>query len=346
MLERKIRKKTVANNVRTMLKSGIISATILVAISTMFSPEIDMFIVIVNFLSGLIIGTLVPGIYLFSIKMVIKSEKIKELPYYMFIFIHWIILLIATFLIYLLVGSILFREYVWLSSNIQIAFIMAFFIAIIFTSDTILKQFLGNRFVKDIITGKYHEPKEKRVIMMFIDMANSSAIAEQLSHGEFYRMLNFFFGISEKCAFLFNGEIYKYLGDGVIIVWDSSDENYLNTYDFIKEFDEEINRCQKYFNEKYGAELEYTMGLHEGMAIVGELGDVKKELGYWGDTVNTVQRIQGMCKEYSVKVIASLSYYKQLIDRRDQPEFKVKIVEDIELKGKENLIDIVCIELE
>lgn len=343
MLEKKIRKKVLSNNIYSMIKSGCVSATLLVALSIMLSSEINVYIVIVNFFSGLFIGFMVPGVYLFSINIFMKYKTFKHIPYYLFILSHCLVLVVATFIIYIMVGYVLFREYVWLSSNIKIALSMSFFIAIFFTADTILKQFLGQGFVKDMLMGKYHEPKEKRIIAMFIDLANSTSIAENLSHREFYGMLNAFFTIVEQCSFLYYGKIYKYLGDGVIIVWDSVDDNFINTYEFMKEFELEVNRSQKYFNEKYGFQLDYTMGLHEGLVLVGELGDVKKELGYWGDTVNTVQRIQSLCKVYTVRSIASCAYYDKLKALVPKIDFEIEFVDNLELKGKENSVDVVCI---
>ena len=56
-------------------------------------------------------------------------------------------------------------------------------------------------------------------------------------------------------------------------------------------------------------------GLHCGPVVTGEMGSVKREIVFLGDTVNTAARIQELCRETGDRVLASA----ELIDRLELP---------------------------
>ena len=56
-------------------------------------------------------------------------------------------------------------------------------------------------------------------------------------------------------------------------------------------------------------------GLHCGPVVTGEMGSVKREIVFLGDTVNTAARIKELCRETGDRVLASAD----LIDRLELP---------------------------
>lgn len=50
---------------------------------------------------------------------------------------------------------------------------------------------------------------------------------------------------------------------------------------------------------------EFKASLHVGKVTVVEIGEVKRDLAYHGDTINTAARIQSMCNEYQKKLLVS-----------------------------------------
>jgi adenylate cyclase len=47
------------------------------------------------------------------------------------------------------------------------------------------------------------------------------------------------------------------------------------------------------------------VAMHAGPVVTGEVGDIKREITYLGDTVNTAARIAGECRQYQALVLAS-----------------------------------------
>jgi class 3 adenylate cyclase len=72
-------------------------------------------------------------------------------------------------------------------------------------------------------------------------------------------------------------------------------------------------------------------GLHCGPLVTGEMGSVKKEIVFLGDTVNTAARIQDLCRQTGDRVLASAD----LIDRLELPPGVAKrSLGDLRLRGK------------
>jgi adenylate cyclase len=65
--------------------------------------------------------------------------------------------------------------------------------------------------------------------------------------------------------------------------------------------------------------------------VTGEMGSVRKEIVFLGDTVNTTARIQELCRETGDRVLASAD----LIDRLELPRGIAKrSLGDLRLRGK------------
>jgi adenylate cyclase len=56
---------------------------------------------------------------------------------------------------------------------------------------------------------------------------------------------------------------------------------------------------------EFGAEPKLRAALHAGPLVVGEMGDLKREIVMLGDTMNTAARIEGACRSLAKDVIAS-----------------------------------------
>jgi adenylate cyclase len=65
--------------------------------------------------------------------------------------------------------------------------------------------------------------------------------------------------------------------------------------------------------------------------VTGEMGSVKKEIVFLGDTVNTAARIQDFCRETGDRVLASAD----LVDRLELPPgVDKRPLGDLRLRGK------------
>ncbi len=185
-----------------------------------------------------------------------------------------------------------------------------------------------------LITGRFYKPREEERIFMFIDLRSSTTIAERLGHYTYSRFIKDCFN-DFAVVDRFNAEIYQYVGDEVVISWPASEiknfRHYLNAF---YAFQEELEKRRNYYEETYGVFPVFKAGTHAGPAIVTEVGVIKREITYHGDTINTAARIQDRCNEFGTTLLVSQELVKHVPKQPDLP-YTFEDVGAISLKGKQ-----------
>lgn len=202
-------------------------------------------------------------------------------------------------------------------------------------------RMLGRNVFYAFFTGKYHKPKEEQRIFMFIDLVSSTAAAEKLGHRKFFAFLNEVFSDISPIIQNHKGTIYKYLGDEIIVTWTMKDgiQKSRCIQSFVKIQKQLEIRAIRY-TKKYGIVPQFRAALHMGKVMVGELGDVKREIAFLGDTVNTTARLQTEAKKRQLKLLISGDLLHSI------PNYKTlnaKSLGTIKLKGKEIPTAIFCV---
>jgi adenylate cyclase len=185
--------------------------------------------------------------------------------------------------------------------EIYISLAISFSLFYIEVSDNIGQGVLINFF-----TGKYHRPIEEERIFMFLDMKDSTAIAEELGHVKYFEMLREYYADLTDPIIEFGGEIYQYVGDEVVVTWkqkkDKINNDCINCFFAMKS--SLSNQANKY-NSEFGLVPTFKAGIHLGSVTTGEIGVIKKEITFSGDVLNTTARIQGLCNKYAVDLLTS-----------------------------------------
>jgi len=181
----------------------------------------------------------------------------------------------------------------------------------------------------NIMAGKYLQPKEENRIILFIDLRNSTPIAEKLGNKYFPFIRDFIFCISAGIM-EHHGHIYQYVGDEIVAWWPSSKKNAKRAIQSLIESRKVININTNVFNSNYDILPEYKAGMHAGKVIVGQVGIAKKELVMSGDTINTASRIRSACTDLNQKFLVS----KDFKDILELPESQIESMGVVDLKGK------------
>jgi len=192
-------------------------------------------------------------------------------------------------------------------------------------------------FIK-ILMGKYRTPKEEERIFMFLDLKNSTTIAERLGHLKYSQFIQDCFYDLNMIVFKYEAEIYQYVGDEAVLTWPYArgiaNNNCVRLF---FEFQQQRQSREGYYLKKYGVYPEFKAGLHGGTLMVAEVGFVKKELAYHGDVINTSARIQAQCNNYNVTLLLS----EKLIQDITLEEFSTsESLGSVLLKGKKKEVKI------
>jgi adenylate cyclase len=199
-----------------------------------------------------------------------------------------------------------------------------------FVSD--VNQLLGQNALMNFITGRYYAPRVESRVFLLIDMEGSTGLAERLGPLSFHRLVNRFIDDLTQPIVAARGEIHRYVGDELIATW-KLEEGITDGRCVAACFgaiDRLASRASDYRRE-FGAAVTVRAGLHCGPVVTGEMGSVKREIVFLGDTVNTAARIQELCRHTGDRVIASA----ELIDRLELPPGVAKrSLGDLRLRGK------------
>lgn len=183
---------------------------------------------------------------------------------------------------------------------------------------------------KDILVGKYYTPKQERRIVMFIDLKDSTPIAERLGHQRYFLFIRDFINLVSIAAIENYGRIYQYVGDEIVVSWPASKLNAGRALKSIIYARKLIQQDNDKFRTKYGEVPAFRSGIHVGEVTVGEVGVVKKDLVISGDTMNTTARIRSACTEFNVHFIVSDDF----IHLASLQNHQYDELGDVDLKGK------------
>ncbi|UTW62493.1 adenylate/guanylate cyclase domain-containing protein [bacterium SCSIO 12741] len=199
-----------------------------------------------------------------------------------------------------------------------------------------ISENLGHQVTINFITGRYHRPKQEYRIFMFLDMKNSTGIAEKIGHVRYFDLLQLYYEIMSDAIIRSKGEVYQYIGDEVVISWLAKDGFENNRciqcfFDLKKVFREKADDFQRQF----GVIPDFKAGAHVGEVTTGEIGALKKQIVYTGDVLNTTARIQSLCKQYESDLLTS---QKLTLGLHLPEEVKSDQIGEILLRGKQKKV--------
>jgi adenylate cyclase len=169
-----------------------------------------------------------------------------------------------------------------------------------------LGRLLGPRILVSLLTGRYHRPREEQRIVLFMDLRGSTQLAEKLGDKQFHRFLNQVFWDITDPVLEAGGEIYRYVGDEIIVTWPvERGARNAACVACVFAIEDALARRRAHYLAEFGAEPGLRAALHAGPLIVGEMGDVKREIVMLGDTMNTTARIESACRTMAKDYIAS-----------------------------------------
>jgi len=193
----------------------------------------------------------------------------------------------------------------------------------------------------DILLGKYIEPKIEHRIVMFMDLKDSTPIAEKLGHQQYFKFIREFIYLISNALIEHGGGIYQYVGDEVVVSWLYEKNNARRCMDALIEARKNLQKRSEHFRRRFGVIPEFRVGIHVGDVTVGEIGVIKKDIAMSGDTMNTTARIRSACSELNQKYVVS----KDFKEKVDLKEWQTESLGVVELKGKNQGIELFSLKI-
>jgi adenylate cyclase len=86
-----------------------------------------------------------------------------------------------------------------------------------------VSRIVGGRTLLDMVLGRYHTPRAEERVFLFVDIVNSTVIAERLGPLAMHRFLGRVFAAAAEPVAEHAGEIYQYVGDEIVVTWPIRD---------------------------------------------------------------------------------------------------------------------------
>ena len=193
----------------------------------------------------------------------------------------------------------------------------------------------------EIITGKYLKPRNEKRIIMFLDLKDSTPIAEQLGHEKYFLFIKDFIHYVSIAVLDNRGMIYQYVGDEVVVTWPYKRSNILKSIQAVIEARKALQRKSDYFRREYSVIPDFRVGLHAGDVTIGEIGIIKKDIAISGEPMNIAARIRSACNELNQKFVVS----KEFFDTGILETWQGESLGEVDLKGVDESIELYALKI-
>ena len=179
--------------------------------------------------------------------------------------------------------------------------------------------------------------KESEVTILFSDIRGFTSMSEKLNPTEIVKLLNKYFKSMIDVVFKYNGTLDKIVGDELMVLYGvplkADDDTHNAVKTAIKMFIALDKFNQKIVKEGYKP-FKIGIGINKGKAVSGNIGS-EQQMNYTviGDTINLGARLCSHAK--SGEILISKSVKDAIGDN-----YNFKSIPSIEVKGKENAIDV------
>ena len=201
-----------------------------------------------------------------------------------------------------------------------------------------ITNIIGRRAFLNFVTGRYHAPVEENRFVLFVDIAGSTGLAEQLGGVAIHRFLDLTFRLLSLAVVDYGGEILNYVGDEVIVTWPERngviDCRPLRCFVAMRD---ELSRAAGQFKREFAAVPRIRGSLHFGPVIVGEIGDIKRAIVFNGDVMNTAARLEELSRSVEGGFLASRAAMERF---GSDPPFAVRDLGRMSIRGRAEGIDV------
>jgi len=205
-------------------------------------------------------------------------------------------------------------------------------LATILTNFSRLVSFkIGRGILTDFFLGQYHQPKQRERVFVFIQVTNAEVVLRNSKIEAYHQFINELFREISIIAMRHNGYVYEYVDDQIILYWKCDRRGPIPVISFYQEVSRGIQAQGAYFMRIYNLIPVLQWGAHGGKVIQAEIGELKTEIVFHGDVLNTAARIAAIERTDHRTLIFSQYVFDNVDKREGVP---IHPIETIELRGK------------
>jgi adenylate cyclase len=227
------------------------------------------------------------------------------------------------------------RRFMTSFTDAHLIYALPFFVVVAVLIQFVLQmnRMIGTNVVRYFVAGVYHRPQAEERIFLFVDLERSTHVAERLGSAQYFELLRRFADQLTEPVLETDGEIYQYAGDEVVVTWPmKAGVHAANCVRCFFAIRAAVERDRARYEETFGVVPRFRGGLHGGTVTAGELGDLKQQIVFVGDILNTAARLEEYAKQTGLDLVVSGAVLERIVL---PPRVRAAPCGDLTIRGKE-----------
>ena len=216
-------------------------------------------------------------------------------------------------------------------------FVLSILVAIVYE----LTRLIGIRVLFNVLLGRYRRPTREQRVLLFLDLAGSTTLAEKMGELRVQDLLTRFFYDIDAAITAHGGEVHAYVGDEVIVTWRVGAAKEIRALDCFFAIRDRMTAQADHYLREFGLVPEFRAGLHAGPVAISECGDSRRQVAFFGDSMNVAARLQAHCKDVGRALLVSGDLLRLL---HPGPDLIVEALGATQLRGRTAPVDVFAIE--
>lgn len=188
--------------------------------------------------------------------------------------------------------------------------------------------------------------KELKCVVLFADLWGFTKLTDGIKALDSFKLVSSYFNHIAPIVNKHNGFIDKYLGDGMMAIFDRSGEYFNDCIACAIEIVQETAKYNKVHrsnpppefrkDQGFREPLKVGIGLYSGEVVLGAVGFCDRiEFTVLGDPVNTASRVQSLTSFYNTNILVSCEVAEKM-----NPSIAKRYIGKHSLKGKVNDLEV------
>ena len=186
--------------------------------------------------------------------------------------------------------------------------------------------------------------RKQNVTVFFSDVRGFTTISEKLDPRDLSDILNRYLTPMTNLVFEHKGTLDKYMGDAIMAFFGapiSFADHATHACRCALKHIEKLFELQKQFAAEGLPPIDIGIGLNTGDVSVGNMGsDTVRSYTVMGDAVNLASRLEGITKQYGVRIVIS-----EFTHQRVRDQFTTRELDRVRVKGKNEpvrIYELIC----
>ncbi|MCK5467813.1 MAG: hypothetical protein KAI99_04880 [Cyclobacteriaceae bacterium] len=284
------------------------------------------------------------GILIAVINRITDTPKLRKRPVIQIVIYRTILYLISFIIVSILVLTVfVILIYPWevmsgmfyaMSPRYTMSFVIWLILVVAGINMALeIERIVGPGNIWRLLIGRYRQPNEEERIFLFMDLKESTTIAEGLGHMRYSELIQECYHDLTQVVMQYEAVIYQYVGDEVVMSWPFSKKETLaiKSVQAFFAYQSLLKQKEQVYKSRFGLVPEFRGGIDMGAVTIIEVGDVKREIVYHGDVLNTAARLLELCKTRDEKVVVSDTIGESI---KQDASFEINWIEKVSLRGK------------